>query len=157
MTGSTIVPPRGQREQVKKAMTQETLLSLHDRLREDTRRTQRAFSGYTEPSSAILSLSLYAYDFEIAEVLRQWCMKHQSCQFGRVAASRGQVYFRVLRERDLADGDADIKAKIAAARRHWKQRAVTDTETPPHSFVLVFARPIACLAGRPRREPTSLF
>ena len=42
-------------------------------------------------------------------------------------------------ERDLADGDDAIKEKIATARQHWKQRALSDTQTPPHSFTLVFA------------------
>lgn len=127
-------------------MTQETLLSLHDRLREDTRRTERPFSEDMQLVAKLI-LKPYAYDFEIAEGLRQWCMKHQSCQFGRVAASRGQVYFCVLRERDLADGDARIQAKIAQAKRHWKQRAVTDTQAPPHSFVLTFATDRLTLAA----------
>lgn len=119
-------------------MSTESLLSLHDRLREDPMRAARAFNEEMQQAARLI-LKPYAYDHEVAEVLRLWCMKHQSCQFGRVAASRGQVYFCILRERDLADGDSRIKEKITAARRHWKQRAVSDTQTPPHSFVLVFA------------------
>ncbi|WP_437779104.1 hypothetical protein [Sorangium sp. So ce1097] len=127
-------------------MKTETLLSLHDKLREDHLRAERAFSEDMQLAAKLI-LKPYAYDHEVAEVLRQWCMRHQSCQFGRVAASRAQVYFCVLRERDLADGDARIRAKIAAAKRHWKQRAVTDTQTPPHSFVLVFATDRLMLAA----------
>jgi hypothetical protein len=94
-----------------------------------------------------LMLKPFVYDYEVAEVLRLWCMKRQPCQFGRVAANRGQIYFCVLRERDLANGDNAIKEKIATARRHWKQRAISDTQTPPHSFTLVFATDRLMLAA----------
>lgn len=119
-------------------MGSESLLSLHDKLREDSLRATRTFSEDLQQASALL-LKPFAFDSEIAEAMRLWCTKRQSCQFGRIAASRGQVYFCVLRERDLADGDRAIATKIAAARQHWKQRAVSDTRSPPHSFVLVCA------------------
>jgi len=97
--------------------------------------------------AAKLMLKPFAYDHERAEVLRHWCMKRQPCQFGKVAASRGQIYIRVLHERDLADGDGSIEQKISAAKHHWKQRAVFDTQTPPHSFLLVFATDKLMLAA----------
>lgn len=86
----------------------------------------------------------YAHEHEIEEALRHWCKTRQPCQFGRVAASHGQIYFCVIRERDLGNGpngDRAIAAKIAAAKRHWKQRALTSATSPPHSFVLVFGSP----------------
>lgn len=86
----------------------------------------------------------YAEEHEIEEALRHWCKTRQPCQFGRVAASQGQIYFCILRERDLSDGpsgDKAIAAKIMAAKRQWKQRAVANPTNPPHSFVLVFGSP----------------
>jgi hypothetical protein len=127
-------------------MSAESLLSLHDKLREDRWRARHAFSKDMQQASKLL-LRPFAYDHEVAEALRQWCMKRQPCQFGRVAASRGQIHFCVLRERDLADGDAAIEEKIGTARRHWKQRAVADAQAPPHSFLLIFATDRLLLAA----------
>ena len=119
-------------------MCAESLLSLHDKLREDRWRRRHAFSKDMQ-QAAKLMLKPFAYDRDVEDVVRLWCLKRQSCQFGRAAASRGQIYFCILRERDLADGDGAISEKIDTAKRHWKQRAVTDIETPPHSFLMVFA------------------
>jgi len=86
----------------------------------------------------------YVDEHEIEDALRHWCKTRQPCQFGRVAASHGQIYFCILRERDLGDGKSGDKAiaeKIAAAKRQWKQRAVADGNNPPHSFLLVFSSP----------------
>jgi hypothetical protein len=86
----------------------------------------------------------YAEEHEIEEALRHWCKTRQPCQFGRAAASLGQIYFCVLRERDLGDGpagDTAIAERIAAAKRQWKQRALSNPTAPPHSFVLVFGSP----------------
>lgn len=127
-------------------MPTESLLSLHDRLREDRWRARHAFSKDMQQADRLM-LRPFAYDHEVAEVLRQWCLKRQPCQFGKAAASRGQIYVCTLRERDLADGDDAVRTKIAAARRHWKQRAVTDTRTPPHSFLLAFATDRLALAA----------
>src|SRR4051794_5526554 len=113
-------------------MSAESLLSLHDKLREDRWRARHAFSKDLLQASKLM-LKPFTYDHEVADVLRQWCMKRQPCQFGRAAASRSQISFCVLRERDLADGDDALREKITAARRHWKQRAVSDTLAPPHS------------------------
>ena len=79
----------------------------------------------------------FAEDHEVIDALNHWCESRQPCQFGKVAAKRNQIYFCYLKERDLADGDQAIREKIAAARKQWKQRAVKDTDRPPHSFVLV--------------------
>ena len=64
----------------------------------------------------------YTSEDDIAEGAGRWCVTRQPCQFGRLAASRDQIYFCILRERDLADGDRAIAEKIAEAKRHWKQR-----------------------------------
>jgi hypothetical protein len=96
-----------------------------------------------EEASALLHRP-YAEEHEIAEALRHWCKTRQPCQFGRVAASQGQIFFCILRERDLGDGPAGDRAiaeRIAAAKRQWKQRAVSNRTAPPHSFVLVFGSP----------------
>jgi hypothetical protein len=119
-------------------MSTESLLSLHDKLREDRWRDKHPFSKDIQEAASLM-LNPFAYDHEVAECLRQWCMKRQPCQFGRAAASRGQIYFCVVRERDLADGDIAIKQKIANAIRHWKQRAVSNTRTPPHGLLLLCA------------------
>jgi hypothetical protein len=86
----------------------------------------------------------YAEEHEIQEALQHWCKTRQPCQFGRAAASRGQIFFCVLRERDLGDGKAGDRAisdRIAAAKQQWKQRALSNLTAPPHSFILVFGSP----------------
>lgn len=118
-------------------MSAESLLELHDRLREDMVRRSTPFSADMIEFSDLMHRP-YAHDYEVAEALNHWCKTRQPCQFGRVAASLKRLYFCVLRERDLADGDEAILEKIAAERRQWKQRAVRDLENPPHSFILVF-------------------
>jgi hypothetical protein len=80
----------------------------------------------------------FVEDYEVIDALNHWCATRQPCQFGMVAAKKNQIFFCYLRERDLADGDQAIREKVAAAKKQWKQRAVKDTEHPPHSFVLVF-------------------
>jgi hypothetical protein len=121
----------------------ESLRDLHYRLRPDNDRPARGFSPDMAEVSALLHKP-YAEEYEIQEALRHWCKTRQPCQFGRVAASQGQIFFCVLRERDLGDGpggDRALAARIAAAKRQWKQRAVTNPANPPHSFVLVFGSP----------------
>jgi len=88
----------------------------------------------------------YALDQDLAEGMRQWCMKRQPCQFGRLAASKRQIHFCFLREIDLARGEKGIADKIAESKRLWKQRAIVDA-TPPHGFMLVFASPKVALAA----------
>jgi hypothetical protein len=119
-------------------MSADTLLSLHDRLREDRGRRELPFSQDMEEARQLMHYA-YAGEDEVAEALRRWCMARQPCQFGRFAASRDQIYFCILRERDLADGDKAIAEKIAEAKRHWKQRGISDRQAPPHGCLLVFA------------------
>ena len=116
----------------------DTLLLLHDRLREDHSRVDTPFSQDMEDARRLMHYT-YTSEDDIAEALRRWCMTRQPCQFGRLAASRDQIYFCILRERDLADGDPAIAGKIAEAKRHWKQRGISDSQAPPHGFLLVFA------------------
>jgi hypothetical protein len=127
-------------------MSAESLHELHYRLREDKSRHDRPFSPDMVDFGALMHKP-YAEDHEIEQSLRHWCKTRQPCQFGSIAASQGQIYFCILRERDLGDGDEAIAEKIAAAKRHWKQRAVTDRQNPPHSFLLVFASPHVMLAA----------
>jgi len=115
----------------------ESLLELHDRLREDERRRECALSEDLVGFGNLMHKP-YAADHEVIEAMNHWCAARQPCQFGRVAAKKHQICFCFLRERDLADGDDAIREKIATATKQWKQRAVNDTEHPPHSFVLVF-------------------
>jgi hypothetical protein len=127
-------------------MSAEALLSLFDDLREDRTRESRPFSKDILEANALMHHP-FALDDDVAEVVRQWCMKRQPCQFGMVAATRGQIHFCVLRERDLAEGDEGIAAKIAEGKRLWKQRAVSERECAPHGFLLVFASPRVALAA----------
>ncbi|MBY0461215.1 MAG: hypothetical protein K2V38_28155 [Gemmataceae bacterium] len=123
-------------------MGDKELLDLHDRLREDPQRAALPFSDDIADAGRLMHRP-FRTDDEVAEALRQWCLKRQPCQFGRLAAGRGQIFFCVIRERDLADGDAAVARKIAEAKRHWKQRAVSDRHRPPHGFLLVFTSPAA--------------
>lgn len=124
-------------------MSTESLRDLHYRLRQDTVRATSGFDPDLAEVTALLHRP-YVEEHEIEDALRHWCKTRQPCQFGRVAASHGQIFFCILRERDLGDGktgDRAIADKIAAAKRQWKQRAVSDTKNPPHSFVLAFGSP----------------
>jgi hypothetical protein len=121
----------------------ESLRDLHYRLRPDKDRPSCGFSPDLAEVSALMHKP-YAEEHEIEEALRHWCKTRQPCQFGRAAASQGQIYFCILRERDLGDGpggDRAIAEQIAAAKRQWKQRAVSSPSAPPHSFVMVFGSP----------------
>jgi hypothetical protein len=117
-------------------MSADSLLDLHDRLRKDDGRDIRPLSA-DMVDFGLLMHKPFAEEHEVIEALNRWCATRQPCQFGKVAAKKGQIFFCYLAERDLADGDQAVRAKIAAAKKHWKQRAVKDTERPPHSFVLV--------------------
>lgn len=118
-------------------MSTESLLQLHDRLRPDESRAAKPLSKDMVDFGNLMHKT-FAEDHEIIEAVNHWCAKRQPCRFGMAAASRNQIYFCYLRARDLADGDQAIREKIAAAKKQWKQRAVKDTDNPPHSFVLVF-------------------
>jgi len=119
-------------------MVSRELLGLHDDLREDHWRAAHPFNDDIVTASLLMH-RCFRDDDQVAEALRQWCAKRQPCHFGSLAAKRNQIYFCVIRERDLADGDPVVAAKIAEAKRHWKQRAVADRTHPPHGFLLVFS------------------
>lgn len=124
-------------------MSTESLRDLHFRLRQDKQRVTHGFDADLAEISALLHKP-YVEEHEIEDALRHWCKTRQPCQFGRAAASQGQIFFCILRERDLGDGKSGDKAiaeKIAAAKRQWKQRAVADVKNPPHSFLLIFGSP----------------
>lgn len=121
-------------------MSVESLRDLHYRLRQDKDRVARGFDPDLAEATALLHRP-YVDVEEIEMALMHWCKTRQPCQFGRSAASQGQIYFCILREQDLGDGrsgDEVIAEKIAAAKRQWKQRAITNRNNPPHSFILVF-------------------
>jgi hypothetical protein len=127
-------------------MSVTTLSSLFDALREDHWRESVRFSGDIQEANAVMHHP-FAWSDEIAEVLRLWVLKKQPCQFGRVAARDDQVYVEVLTERDLREGDEALREKVLQAKRHWKQRAVSDRRTPPHGFMLLFVSPRVALAA----------
>lgn len=125
-------------------MTGDSLLDLYEGLRVDRRRESLPFSEDIREANDFLHYP-YALDHELADGMRQWCMKRQPCQFGRLAASKRQIHFCFIREIDLARGEKGVAAKIAESKRLWKQRAILDAN-PPHGFLLVFASPKVALA-----------
>lgn len=126
-------------------MSADSLLDLYDGLRVDRRRETFPLSQDIREANDYLH-NPYALDHELAEGMRQWCMKRQPCQFGRLAASKKQIHFCFIREIDLAKGEKGVAEKIASAKRLWKQRAILDT-APPHGFMLVFASHKVALAA----------
>ncbi|QJW95370.1 hypothetical protein [Frigoriglobus tundricola] len=97
--------------------------------------------------TAALAHHPFALDQDIAEGMALWCLKRQSCQFGRIAAKKGQIHFCILHERDLADGDKGLAEKIAKGKRLWKQRALVNMQSPPSGMMLLFASPRVTLAA----------
>lgn len=127
-------------------MSEESLVSLYARLREDTSRTTRSFSPDMEKPT-VLAHHPYATREAIAEGMSEWCAKRQPCYFGRLAAARRQIHIFPLREPDLAGGDDAVAELIAEAKRLWKQRAATVRQRPPHAFLLMFVSPRVYLAA----------
>lgn len=127
-------------------MSKETLVSLFDRLKDDPWRASKPFNDDMKEAAALAHYP-FALDQHIAEGMSQWCLKRQSCQFGRIAAKKGRIHFCVLRERDLAEGDKGIAAKIAEGKRMWKQRALINMQGPPSGMMLLFASPRVPLAA----------
>jgi hypothetical protein len=113
-----------------------TLFDLHRELREDPVRAGLPFSDDMATAARLMQL-VYAADHEIAEGLNNWCRVWQPCQFGRLAAKTDQIHFCIIREEEIAESDDYVREKITREKRLWKQRAVYDTKTPPHSFLLV--------------------
>jgi len=114
----------------------ESLFELHHRLRKDDLRDSKPLSEDLLKTGDLM-LAPYAEDYEVVEALNHWCANRQPCQFGRVAARARQIFFCFLRESDIGEGDDAVREKIEAAKKQWKQRALRDTDRPPHSFVLV--------------------
>ncbi len=126
-------------------MSADSLMNLYEGLRADRRREAQPFSQDVREANDLLHYP-YALDQDMDEAMRQWCMKRQPCQFGRLAASKRQIHFCFLREIDLARGERGIAEKVAESKRLWKQRAIIDA-SPPHGFMLVFASPKVALAA----------
>lgn len=103
-------------------MSAESLLSLHDKLREDRWRAKHAFSKDIQ-QAARLMLKPFAYEHEIAEALRHWCMKRQPCQFGRAAANRGQIYFCILHKETW-------QTATTPSRRKFSQQGAIGSSEP---------------------------
>ena len=100
-------------------MSTESLRDLHYRLRPDRDRPSRGFSPDMAEAGALLHKP-YAEEHEIEEALQHWCKTRQPCQFGRAAASQGQIFFCILRERaTLRTGRAGTEPSL--------------TELPPQS------------------------
>jgi len=75
-------------------------------------------------------------------MLANWLQRHQTCMFGRIAASKGWLHFCVLDEADLRKSDQSISHKIQAEVLAWKRRSIrprADISTPAHGFMLVVA------------------
>jgi hypothetical protein len=126
-------------------MSADSLMALYEGLRVDRLRESRPFSQDIKEANDLLHYP-YALDQDLVEAMRQWCMKRQPCQFGRLAASKRQIHFCFLREIDLARDEKGIAEKISESKRLWKQRGIIDA-TPPHGFMLVFASPKVALAA----------
>ena len=122
-------------------MSPESIRDLHYRLRQDKDRITRGFNPDMAEVSALLHRP-YVEGHEIEEAMRHWCKTRQPCQFGRAAASQGQIFFCVLRERDLGDGpsgDEAISEKNAAI---WLDCFVGyhPGSECPHSFHATFSK-----------------
>lgn len=126
-------------------MTTDSLMELYEALRVDRLRESKPFSQDIKEANDLLHHP-YSLDQDLDEGMRQWCMKRQPCQFGRLAASKRQIHFCFLREIDLGRGEKGVAAKVVESKRLWKQRAIIDA-TPPHGFMLVFASSKVALAA----------
>ena len=123
---------------------------LIERLSGDAWRLSHPFSDDLLQANALLHNSA-ATEAEMAECVNLWCLRRQPCQFGRVAAKQGRIYFCFLSERaGLGWSDDEIAEKIAEEKRLWKQRAAFDPVRSAHSFVLVVASPRVAFAAPDR-------
>src|SRR5262245_31996070 len=117
-------------------MNQKSIKELFETLRYDRWRNDHSFSKDLAEAHAVLHAPFVWRD-EAVEVLNRWCQGYQPCIFGKYAAKHNQIHIAPLFERDLYKSDKEIAARIAAEKRLWKQRAVDDTNYPPHGFLLV--------------------
>ena len=65
---------------------------LVTRLSGDAWRLSHQFSDDLLQANAVLHNSA-ATEAEMAECVNLWCLRRQSCQFGRVAAKQGRIHF----------------------------------------------------------------
>ncbi len=123
-------------------------LRLHwDSLRQDRYRGTRPFTQEIEQAHAVLHHPFSTVD-QMSEVLNLFCMNKQTCMFGRVAAKSKSIYFCIINDRDIIEGDDAVRAKIAHEQRIWKQQALDhDSRRSPHSFILVVASQKVALAA----------
>jgi hypothetical protein len=89
----------------------------------------------------------FASDPQRSDVLESWLSgrENQPCLFGRIAAKKDGISFCFLTTEDILSSDEHIRAKIAAKRRLWKQRALRGE--PRHGFMLVVCDPKVCKAN----------
>lgn len=127
-------------------MSQESLASLFDRLRDDAWRASHPFNDDMKEAAALAHYP-FALDLDVVKGMALCCLKRQSCQFGQIVAKKGQIYVCILRERDMAGGDRGIAAKIAEGKRQWKQRALINMHGPPSGKMLMFLSPRVTLAA----------
>jgi hypothetical protein len=113
-----------------------TLRELFDSLQEDQSRKGNPFSQDISQAHEVLHHP-YASDQDIRHVMNQWSIKRQPCQFGRIGGKFHFIHICILRDRDLLEGDKAVREKIARERKLWKQRAILNTVSPPHSFMLL--------------------
>jgi len=90
-----------------------------------TRDPVRARMPFTEDVAKTNDLLFGARsDAEVAEYMRKWLYSHQPCVFGRTAAGPSDLLtFCILTERDLAQADSAIMAKIQESRLQWRRKA----------------------------------
>lgn len=126
-------------------MATPSIFALFDSLRRDRCRETNAFSQDLVDAHAVMHHP-FANEDEIAEAVREWCLKRQPCNFGRIAAKHHFIHFCILTERDLRD-EGQLKDKVAEEKRIWKRRALQDMSSPPHSFMLVLTSQRVALAA----------
>jgi hypothetical protein len=114
----------------------DTLASLRDNLNADNSRADRPFSDDIVDANEVL-LDPFSSDAEKEAAMKEWLkgFSAQPCVFGKIAGSKGGMDFCFITSKDIAESDASVAAKIADARRFWKQRAFVGM--PKHGFMLV--------------------
>lgn len=113
----------------------------------DAWRVGHPFSEDVLQANAVLH-NRAATEEEMAECVGLWCLRRQTCQFGKVAANEGRIHFCFLSEDAVSTWtDEEISEKIADEKKLWKQRAAFDPSRGGSSFVLIVAAPRVALAA----------
>lgn len=112
------------------------LQTLRGQLLTDPWRVDHPFPVDINDANDVL-LDLFSSDSEKEVAIREWLKDHeaQPCVFGKIAGSKAGMDFCFITARDIDTSDEHVAAKIAAARRFWKQRAFS--ALPKHGFMLV--------------------